>query len=155
MQTARRLLHLPIASILLAAMLLPQPAAAQNQNMVQSGDITVHYNALPTRSLSADVAHQYGITRSASRALLNVAVRRGAAGTDTAIPATVTAAATNLNGQRQDLALREVREGEAIYYLAEVRVADKETLTFDIEVKTDGVAAPLRATFQQQFFVEP
>ncbi len=155
MQTARRFLHLPIASILLGAMLLPQPATAQNQNTVQSGDITVHYNALPTRSLSADVAHQYGITRSASRGLLNVAVRRGADGADKAIPATVTAAATNLNGQRQDLKLREVREGEAIYYLAEVRVADKETLTFDIEVKADGAPSPLRATFQQQFFVEP
>ena len=50
MHTARRFLPLPIASILLAAMLLPMPASAQNQNMVQSGDITVYYNALPTRS---------------------------------------------------------------------------------------------------------
>jgi hypothetical protein len=112
----------------------------------------VHYNAVPTTSLTADVARQYGITRSANRALVNVSVRRGAPGADQAVPATVRVAATNLNGQRSDLRVREVREGEAIYYLAEARFQGQETLNFEVEVSAEGATAPVRASFRQEFF---
>ncbi|PKM08430.1 MAG: DUF4426 domain-containing protein [Gammaproteobacteria bacterium HGW-Gammaproteobacteria-5] len=142
-----------ITLLSLFAIALSPAAIAQHQNMIQTGDITVHYNALATTALSAEVARQYGITRSASRALLNVAVRKGEPGDDNAVPAVVTAAATNLNGQRQELRMREVREGEAVYYLGETRIADKETLTFEITIATPGTDSPLRASFQQQFFV--
>ncbi|PIQ36328.1 MAG: hypothetical protein COW59_13125 [Lysobacterales bacterium CG17_big_fil_post_rev_8_21_14_2_50_64_11] len=142
-----------IAALSLLAFAAMPSANAQHQSMVQTGDITVHYNALPTTNITADVAHQYGITRSASRALLNVAVRKGVPGEDKAVPAVVTAAATNLNGQRQELRMREVREGEAVYYLGETRIADKETLTFEITITAEGANSPLRASFQQQFFV--
>src|SRR3546814_856609 len=120
-----------LPALLLLGLAIATPASAQHNNMIQSGNLTVHYNALATTSLSPEVAHQYGITRSASRALLNVAVREGVPGEDKAVPAIVTAAATNLNGQRQELNMREVREGEAVYYLGETRIADKETLTFE------------------------
>lgn len=142
-----------IAAVSLLGIALVPGANAQQQNMIQTGDVTVHYNALATTDISAEVAHQYGITRSASRALLNVAVRKGVPGEDKAVPAVVTAAATNLNGQRQELRMREVREGDAVYYLGETKIADKETLTFDITIATEGAGSPLRATFQQQFFV--
>src|SRR3546814_5374325 len=49
--------------------------------------------------------------------------------------------------------MREVREGEAVYYLGETRIADKETLTFEITIATEGAESPLRASLQQQFFV--
>lgn len=134
------------------AMLVTLPFAALAQNSVHVGDLTVHYNALPTSDLSADVAKQYGITRSSGRALLNVAVRKGEPGADQGVPAKISAAATNLNGQRQELNMREVREGDAIYYLGEARVADKDTLSFEIEVRTQGNDSPVRASFQQAFF---
>lgn len=150
----RPILHVTcLPALLLLGLTLTAPASAQHNNMIQSGNLTVHYNALATTDLSPEVAHQYGITRSASRALLNVAVREGVPGEDKAVPAIVTAAATNLNGQRQELNMREVREGEAVYYLGETRIADKETLTFEIIIATEGAESPLRASFQQQFFV--
>lgn len=143
------------ASFLLATLLLAAyPLRAQEQShSLQSGDLTVHYNAVPTTALSAEVAREYGITRSSGRALLNVAVRRDA-GNDVyrAIAASVQAAATNLNGQRQDLDVREVREGDAIYYLAEARFQDSETLRFDLQVLPEGAAEALQARFEQQFF---
>lgn len=151
MQSSHRFVR--IAALSLLAIAVIPSANAQHQSMIQAGDVTVHYNALPTTNISAEVAHQYGITRSASRALLNVAVRKGVPGEDKAVPAVVTAAATNLNGQRQELRMREVREGEAVYYLGETRIADKETLTFEITIATEGADSPLRASFQQQFFV--
>ena len=141
--------HFLLFCVLLSGLLIALPALGQNS--VRSGEFVVHYNAVPTTSLTADVARQYGITRSANRALVNVSVRRGEPGADQAVPATVTVAATNLNGQRSELRVREVREGEAIYYLAEARVQGQETLNFEVEVRTEG-AAPVKASFRQEFF---
>lgn len=137
-------------SALLAGLLATLPALAANS--VRSGEWVVHYNAVPTTSLTPEVARQYGITRSANRALVNVSVRRGEPGADQAVPARVSVAATNLNGQRSSLRVREVREGEAIYYLAEARVQGQETLNFELEVITEGAIAPIRASFRQEFF---
>jgi hypothetical protein len=142
--------HFLMFSALLAGLLATLPALAANS--VRSGEWVVHYNAVPTTSLTPEVARQYGITRSANRALVNVSVRRGEPGADQAVPARVMVAATNLNGQRSSLRVREVREGEAIYYLAEARVQGQETLAFELEVSTEGAAAPIRASFRQEFF---
>jgi hypothetical protein len=142
--------HFLMFSSLLSGLLFALPVLAENS--VRSGELVVHYNAVPTTSLTADVARQYGITRSANRALVNVSVRRGAPGADQAVPATVRVAATNLNGQRSDLRVREVREGEAIYYLAEARFQGQETLNFEVEVSAEGATAPVRASFRQEFF---
>ncbi|KFN43428.1 DUF4426 domain-containing protein [Arenimonas oryziterrae] len=137
--------------ILLVALLgLPTLAGAQS---VSSGDITVHYSAIPTTTLTPAVARQYGITRSASRALVNIAVRKGKPGADVAVPSRVTATVTNLNGQRQEMTLREVKEGDAVYYLGETRINGNETLTFEIEVRPQGRSEPIRASFRQEFFV--
>jgi hypothetical protein len=141
--------HFLMFSILVSGLLFALPALGQNS--VRSGELVVHYNAVPTTSLTADVARQYGITRSANRALVNVSVRRGEPGADQAVPASVTVAATNLNGQRSELRVREVREGEAIYYLAEARIQGQETLSFEVQVSTEG-AAPIKASFRQEFF---
>lgn len=128
--------------------------SAVAQNVQQSGDVIVHYNVVPTTSLTPEVARQNGITRSASRALLNIAVqRRTDAPLPVAITAKVEAHAAALTGQRQTIVLREVREGDAIYYLGEVRVQDKEQLDFELEVLAEGASAPISVSFSQQFFV--
>lgn len=133
------------------AALLP----VQAQNMVESGEYVVHYNALPTTQLSPEVARSYSITRSPNRALLNVSVQRKLAGdTNPAVTASVQAAATNLTGQRRNLAVREVREGDAIYYLSETGISHRETLVFDVVVLPEGASAPITLRFQQQFFTE-
>ena len=141
---------LRMLSICLLGLSLPNGNAAAQS--VSAGDITVHYSAVPTTSLSPDVARQYGITRSSSRALINVAVRKGKPGADTALPSQVTVSATNLGGQRQALQMREMKEGGAIYYLGEARVSGHETLNFEVEVRVVGRTEPIRATFRQEFF---
>lgn len=142
------------AVALLALLALPGLVSAQQADVVEVGDVAIHYNAIPTTMLTPEVARQYGITRSSGRSLLNVSVLRKREGMPVATPAVVTAAATNLNGQRQDLRVREVREGEAIYYLAEARFQDAETLTFDLEIIPEGSDEVIRTRFQQQFFAQ-
>ncbi|HLU13972.1 MAG TPA: DUF4426 domain-containing protein [Arenimonas sp.] len=136
-----------LAGLLLSLALAPALA----QNLVQSGEITLHYNAVPSTSLTPEVARQYGITRSANRVLVNVALRQGTPGADRAVPAAVSIAATNANGQRMNLRVREVREGEAIYYLAEANVVGRDILRFEIEATPEG-DKPIRVEFRQEFF---
>ena len=138
------------AVIALLALLAALPALAENS--LRAGDITVHFNALPTTTLSPEVARANGITRSANRALVNVAVRQGEPGADRAVTAKVTVSATNLAGQRVELRMREVREGDAIYYLGEARTSGQETLSFDLSVTPEGAERPIRTVFRQEFF---
>ncbi len=146
-----KLLSRRCAGLLVIALFVGGNAAAESS--MRQGDIVVHYNAVPSISLAPEVARQYAITRSANRALLNIAVmRRQTDGSDKAIAATLEGSATNLAGQRQELAFREVREGDAIYYLAEPRVTDRETLAFDVQVMAEGETAPLAVRFRQEFF---
>ena len=135
--------------LLVLSLVFALPALADNST--RAGDITVHHNAVPTTSLTPDVARQYGITRSANRALLNVSVRRGEPGADVAVPARVRAVATNLAGQRNSIPMREVRDGEALYYLGQAQVSGQDTLTFELEVTIQG-QAPMSAVFKQEFF---
>jgi len=136
----------------LAAAALCFAALPASAGSMRSGDLSVHFNALPTTRLTPEVARQYGVTRSANRALVNVAIRRGEPGADTAVAATVTVSATNLAGQRMDVRMREVRDGDALYYLGEARIAGQDTLTFDLEVVVEGQPQPMRAQFRQEFF---
>lgn len=140
------------AALLLAALAAPDAAA---QNMVESGDYVVHYNALLSTQLSPEVARSYSITRSPNRALLNVSVQRaGPDGARPSLTAEVQASATNLTGQRRNLAVREVREGDSIYYLSETGVSHLETLVFDVVVLPEDASVPVTLRFQQQFFTE-
>jgi len=147
-----------VALVLLAAtLLLPAQAPAQSvyigsgKNSVQSGEFTVHYNALGTTQIPPEVAQRSGITRSANRALVNIAVRRGRAAESVAVAAKVEASASNLAGQRQTLQLREVREGDAIYYLGEARIDNRDTLSFEVTATPEG-GAPIRVMFSQEFW---
>lgn len=138
---------LAVLGLALSAPLAAQPA----ESMVESGDIIVHYNALGTTQLTAEVARQYAITRSANRGLLNVSVQRREGEATPAIPASIEAAATNLNGQRRSIPVRAIREGDALYYIGEFSVSDRETLDFELRVTPEG-GEPIGIRFQQQFF---
>jgi hypothetical protein len=89
------------------------------------GEYVLYFNALLTDQLSPDIASEYGIVRSKSRALLNVSVHRKLDnGLSEAVTGAVSASAINLNGQLKTMALREVREETAIYYIGELAVTD-------------------------------
>lgn len=139
------------------------PAAAPDKTLttpqeasVRAGDIVVRANAMPTAALGAAVAQQYGIARDAKHALLLVGVRRGSDADETALPARVTASATDLLGKRQQIAMREVRSADFIDYVGSVAVIAPDTLRFDISViPGPAIAAqehPMRLRFNRDFF---
>lgn len=138
------------------AMLALQPAAAQQAEDI--GNHLVHYSAMSTRMVPPEVARAYGIERSGSRAMINIAVLRKADSDgemDTPVHASVDASAVNLTGQPRDIELQEVVEEDAVYYIGTFRIANEETLTFTIEVRPEGSSRPPETfSFQQQFYVE-
>ena len=119
------------------------------------GEYVVFFNALNTDQLTPDIAREYGIVRSKSRAMLNVSVhRKNGNGMTEAVTGTVTASATNLNGQFKSMTLREVREEAAIYYIGELAITDGEVLIYTVNAMPSDEQNPFTLRFQKQFFVE-
>lgn len=138
------------ALICLLLLTAPLPLLAQS-SLVQDG-YTVYYSAIPTLDLTPDVARGYVITRSANRALLNIAIRRANADGDVAVSARISGSAQNDAGQGQAVALREVREGDAIYYLGEPRMRPGDTLRFDLQILPEGAERPITLRFSRTFY---
>ena len=114
---------------------VPEAAAAEESSAV-FGDYTVYFNAISTDEVPAEVAQSVGVVRARNRALLNVSVLDNTS--NTPIEADVQVAVSNLTGQLKKMTVRKVEQGDSIYYLGEVTVANRETLIFDIDVKPDG-----------------
>jgi hypothetical protein len=127
-----------------------QPAPEEAVSRV--GDVTIRATAIPTSTLTAEIARRYGIERNDRTALLLVGVRQGPEGQEVALAATVTVSATNLSGQRQDLALRELRsEGGLLDYVGTIDVNPPDTLRFDVTVvRADGTRSNLE--FSREFY---
>lgn len=128
-----------------------EPADASSRDF---GGYILHFNALPTDTLTPEIASSYGITRSANRVLLNISILQKTEGTlNVPVAGKVSASAVNLNGQAKNLSLREIREGEAIYYIGDVSISGEEALVFSIEAQpADATGAPLAVRFQRQFY---
>ena len=154
--------HHPIIATLAAALLLAacgaQPPArsagdstAPQEAIARAGDVSMRASVVQTSTLGADVARQYGISRDPGTVMLLVAVRQGAEGAETALPAQVTATATDLRGQRQDIAMRELRVGDLLDYVGTVQTTPPDTLRFDVTIVRDG-GATSSMQFTREFF---
>jgi len=117
------------------------------------GSYTLHYNALGTDHISPEIAKAYGITRSPNRAMINVSIlRKNEGATGTPVAGAVVAQVVNLTGQLKPVDMRQITEGEAIYYIGEVNVANAETLQITISATPEGERQPLTVRYQKQFF---
>jgi hypothetical protein len=126
-----------------------QPAGATMANI---GDHVIHFSAQSTDQLPPEIARAYNIVRSKNRAMLNVSVLR--ASDNQAVTADVTVKTVNLTGQLKTVTLRRINEQEAIYYIGEVPVANRETLIFHISVTPDGEDSSSEVRFKRQFYTD-
>ncbi len=126
-----------------------QPSGATSADI---GDFVVHVSAQSTDQLPPDVARTYNIVRSKNRAMLTVSVLQTA--DNKAVTAAVTVKTVNLTGQLKNVTMRQENEGEAIYYIGETTIANRETLIFDISVTPDGTEKPSEVRFKRQFFTD-
>ena len=148
-------MKMKLISLLFAVVLGSVPTALLAENSTSVPGYVIHHNAFTTDTLSPEVARHYRLQRSKNRGMLNVSVIKEIPGTTgLSVPAQVTARATNLTGQSRDIPMREVKDGDAIYYIGDFRVANQETLNFSLEVTPAGEPKAHPAHLSQQFFIQ-
>jgi hypothetical protein len=113
----------------------------------------LHFNAMSTNQLQPEIARVYNIARSKNRALLTVSILKSNGKlTGTPVSGTVVVKAANLTGQIKNMKLRQVQDGDAVYYIGDTSVANGETLIFDIEAMPVDETQKLSVRFSRQFF---
>ena len=132
-------------ALLLMSLCLSLPALAEQKQSY--GDLDVHYSAFNSGFLQPEVAAATGLVRSKSQGVVNVAVLKAG----TASSAKVSGTVKNLLGQSTALSFKEVKEGKAIYYLAQFPFEQRETLRFTLNV-TAAEGVPHSFDFNQEFF---
>lgn len=136
------------ASVMLLLNLLWMPNTSQ-AHTIDMPPYKVYYQALGTDFLSADIAKRYKIVRSKYQGFVNISLHKN----DEAVTAAIEGSAKNLLSQSQSLEFREIRDGEAIYYIALFKYNNLETMQFDIEVMHKN-STPIKVKFDQTFYVE-
>ena len=66
----------------------------------------------------------------------------------------MSASAINLNGQLKPMTLREIQEGEAIYYIGELAITDAEIVIYTVDVMPINEPSRFTVRFKKQFFVD-
>ncbi|MBQ4832855.1 DUF4426 domain-containing protein [Pseudoalteromonas sp. MMG010] len=115
------------------------------------GDWQVHYIAFPSTFIQPNIAQAYGLERSGYKGIVNISILKNDA-QNSAQTAVLTGTAKNLLGNKQTLNFKEVKEGDAIYYLAQVDYSNEEVLRFEIAIKQNNQFHTLK--FQQKFYVD-
>ena len=117
------------------------------------GDYEVHYSAFNSTFISPEVAAQYHLKRDTSHGVVNIAVRNVKnSETGTAVTGEITGQHKNLMTQVKSLKFKEVKEGDAIYYLADFKFSDEELLKFSVDVKPSGSQRTETVQFEQTFY---
>lgn len=138
--------------MLICALALIYTTSVNAENMKEMDDINVHYIALGSTFLTPEIAKAYGIERSRYKGLVNIAVLDNTQDGNPAKTVNINGRARNDIGQIKSLDFMEVKEGDAVYYLAQVSYSNEETIYFDIMITDKGKQHNL--TFSQKFYVD-
>ncbi len=120
----------------------------------QFGDYTIHYSVFNSDFLSPEVARTYGIKRSKKRAVMNISVTKNEKDMlPKPVPAKVSATAINIYKQLKPMRIREVKEPNAYYYIAEIPISDGEQIDFKVTAEAEGKKIGT-VNFQQTFYTQ-
>jgi hypothetical protein len=122
------------------------------ENMKKMGSMQVHYMAINATFLTPKIAKAYNIERSRFNGLLNISVLDDTKDSAPAKKVMLQGKARNDLGQIKNLEFDEVKEGDAIYYLAQIKYSDEETFYFEITVSDGKETHQLK--FKQKFYVD-
>ncbi len=150
--------------LLLAALLLAgcgsaaPPEGHANATMqeasVTAGDVSIRASVVPTASLNPAVADRYGIPPGPGSVMLLVGVRQGPPMREAALPARISATATDLRGVRSRIEMREIRTGDLVDYVGTLRMRPPETLRFELQVE-HAAGAPSHLAFSRDIYPQP
>lgn len=128
---------------------------AQAEQAKDFGPYRVHFSAFTSDFLDPQVAQSHDIARSGFRGVLTVTVQKPQGDQPDykySVPAFVQATATDPTGRAQPVMLREVREGDVVYYVGTFPIVDRQELIFALDIRPQGAPTPFVLSFGQQFF---
>ncbi|MGX9419263.1 DUF4426 domain-containing protein [Vibrio sp. RC27] len=140
-----------LATLIASGLLLSQSVNAEQMQQIKS--IDVHYSAFNSTFLTPEVARTYNLERNSYQALLNLTVLDNSQLGTPAIEAKISGTATNLVGQIQQLEFQFIKEADAMYYIAPLKIEDQTTLRFNISVDA-GLKGRGVLKFHQKFYSE-
>ncbi|MAT92538.1 MAG: hypothetical protein CME59_08045 [Halioglobus sp.] len=141
-----------IPRLLFCVALCLAAAGAQAQQSQRFGPFELHYSVVNTTFLGPEVAAGYGITRGKKRAILNLSVREHVDG-GTAPRGMLLKGRTWDLIQNQDLVFQEVREGAAIYYIAEFTFINEEWRFFEVHFRPEGAQQTYTFEHKHQLYI--
>lgn len=141
----------PLSRLLMVPLLIfAGSLSADDRPFREFGDYRVYYSAFNSSFVGPEVAAAYDIVRGRDRGLVNIAVMP--AGTIGGRPAVVKGQVANIFAQSQELKFLEIREGDAVYYLAPFNFENEDSLTFNITVKPNPDMPSYTLSFQRTFY---
>ncbi len=128
-------------------------SSAYAQQSEMFGPYELHYSVVNTTFIEPKVASAYGITRGEKRAILNLSVREHLSiGGDEARPMLLKGRTWDLI-QNQFLEFKEIREGSAIYYIAEFKFINEEWRFFEVDFRPEGAEQTYTFKFKHQLYI--
>jgi hypothetical protein len=138
---------------LFACMALVFTLSVQAEQTQTFGKYEVHYNAFNSSFLQPKVAASYDIQRSKYRSLVNITVlRKEPDGTLKPVQAFIKGNVRNLIQQSNELNFRPIIEQDAIYHIADFKVASQDTFTFTLDIQPDPNKPAFTLSFRQTLY---
>ena len=138
-------------AVLLSSLLLVAAGAlAQEKTFKEFKDYQIHYSAFNSSFVAPEVASVYDISRGEDRGLVNIAVVP--AGAEAGKTALVKGTVNDLLQRQQTLEFMEIRDGDAVYYLAPFQFENEDPLTFRISVRPADSSEVYDFSFQRTFY---
>ena len=139
------------ALLILIAILCEASAQAQQSEIF--GPYELHYSVVNSTFLSPEVAATYGIVRGNKRAILTLAVREEMAPAGETLSMLLQGRTWDLI-QNQTLEFLEIREGKAVYYIAQFKHINEEWRFFEMDFRPEGADETYTFKFKHQLYVD-
>ena len=134
------------------ALLLLAPWASAGPEPTRFGDLIVYHNVFNSSFLQPDIAAKAGLQRGPSKGVINIAVQRQNNDSPEAVDAILKGEVRSLIGQPVELDFKRIKEGDAIYFVANYSAAQRGILLFKIDIQAAPGAMVHSLSFQQEFF---
>jgi hypothetical protein len=138
----------PVLRGCLLPLLLLQSASASADQFETWYGYEIHYATFSSLIIPSQVAEAHGIVRSKNRIVTNLSVRRDGG----SVRADVSGTSTNLLEQVTHMNFTEVVEQDAVYYLANQVINERDTIRFSINVKPEQINKTYNLKFTRQYY---
>jgi len=136
-----------------ALLLLVDSSLALAQQSERFGPYELHYSVVNTTFLAPEVAAAYGIVRGDRYGILTLAVTEHAGEGSANRPMELAGKTWDLI-QNQPLQFQEIREGEAVYYIAPFSFINEEWRFFELHFRPQGAGQTYSYTFKHQLYTD-